>query len=351
MGVDREIPEPARKRLKTDNAPSQIDPSTTSSTSKTTDASSSVADGRGQSNKRPDKAKLQKQPARKQTRSTGSQLFSQPSVINVGDKGIFVTADKGHEKKSLLEINDLVQQFLEDEGIDVMGNATEDTDKRNHGEAADVGEANIEADIASELASMQGRTEQNTSAAPAGSIRLITLDVPCVSFVRLPPASKIDPTHLVHKICVDAWLNPTRQKSRHIRRLTPISTLGKALGKGLESICDQTLPTYFGPNVDGEVRSTKFAIRPTTRNNDKIDRDTVIKHVATRIGELGADKHTVDLKNCDKAVLVEVYRGWVGIAVVDNTREKYAAGFEELKRFNLAEVYAAAHNRVSASPS
>lgn len=336
MDDDTAIQGPPTKRLKTANTPSDIDPA-----SKATAVVVPADATRGQRSKRSKGTETQKQTSRTRHSNNGGQLFSQPSVINVGDKGVFVTADKGHEKKSLVELNDLVQQFLDDEGIDIMGNEVDGPDKVDSDEAGEAGDSNIEADIAAELAGMQGRPHQTTtrSAPPASSTRLITLDVPCVSFLRLPPASKIDPTHLVHKLCVDAWLNPTRQRSRYIRRLTPISSLGKALGKGLESICDQILPTYFGPNADGEVRSIKFAIRPTTRNNEKIDRDTVIKHVANRIGELGEEKHTVDLKNCDRAVLVEVYRGWVGIAVVDNTRDRYSAGFEELKRFNLAEIY------------
>ena len=94
--------------------------------------------------------------------------------------------------------------------------------------------------------------------------------------------------------------------------------------------------------LQGSVSVTvKFAIRPTTRNNDKVDRDTVIKTVAKRIDELGQGKHSVDLKHYEKAVNVEVYRSWIGMSVVDNaSSERFTKGFEELKRFNLAEIYA-----------
>lgn len=37
------------------------------------------------------------------------KMFVQPSVLSTGDKGIFVTCDKGREKKSLTELADLVE--------------------------------------------------------------------------------------------------------------------------------------------------------------------------------------------------------------------------------------------------
>jgi len=284
---------------------------------------------------------------RTQDDSRSTRTFSRPSVICTGDKGIYVTCDKGREQKSLLELHDILQQYLEDAGMDASGKAlnhqlassTEDTGENQS--SVNVEDIDIEADIASELAQMKHSDTAKVTTAPASRpMQLITLDIPCVSLLRFPPGSTLDPVDMVHKLCLSAARPVNPQQSRYIKRLTPISNLAKALSQGLEKICEEVLPRYFGAGEDGQVESKTFAIRPTIRNNDKLDRDEVIKLVATRVQELGEGQHKVDLKQYQKGVLVEVYRGWVSICVVENTSTGgYEKGFEELKRFNIAEIY------------
>lgn len=48
----------------------------------------------------------------------------------------------------------------------------------------------------------------------------------------------------------------------------------------------------------------KFAIRTTIRNHSTLKRDGVIKQVADAVGP----SHTVDLKNYDALILVEIYK-------------------------------------------
>jgi len=116
------------------------------------------------------------------------------------------------------------------------------------------------------------------------------------------------------------------------------------MADGLNSLCDELLPTHFlveeeastkpGPNDMGSPQSPgiKFAIRPTIRNNNKLDRDQVIQTVASKVETLGKKKHTVDLKGYDKLILIDVYRNIVGMSVVGSE-------FDTLKRFNLAEIH------------
>lgn len=51
----------------------------------------------------------------------------------------------------------------------------------------------------------------------------------------------------------------------------------------------------------------QFAIRPSVRNNDQLNRDKVIKVVADAVGAMNP-ANSVDLKNYDKLILVEVFR-------------------------------------------
>ena len=54
----------------------------------------------------------------------------------------------------------------------------------------------------------------------------------------------------------------------------------------------------------------------------------MIQQVARAVG----DSYSVDLKNPDVVVLVEIYRNVLGVSVVDGE-------YERLKRYNLAEIY------------
>lgn len=66
-----------------------------------------------------------------------------------------------------------------------------------------------------------------------------------------------------------------------------------------------------------------------TRNHNTLKRDDIIKQVANIVGT----GHKVDLKNYDLLILIEIYQTSLGMSVVG--RE-----YEELKRFNLAEIHA-----------
>ena len=203
-------------------------------------------------------------------------------------------------------------------------------------------EVDVEADILAELDSLRPHAGSEGTAQKLG---LVTLDIPCVSFVRFPTGSTVDPVDVVRKLCLEAAdKDATGPRSRYIKRLTPVSLLRKTLNDGLDTISSRLLPKHFLTDTDskdGEVDSKanvhsaqtacKFAIRPTIRNNNKISRDDVIQTIADKVTSLG--KHTVDLKGYDKLILVDVYRNVIGMSVVGNE-------FEKLRRFNLAELHA-----------
>lgn len=156
-------------------------------------------------------------------------------------------------------------------------------------------------------------------------------------------------------------------RSRNIRRLSPVTNLQKVLSNGLERCSDLVLPSYFStsdsemtdipdhqstitqpqstenPDNENNRKGYTFSIRPTTRNNTSLNRDQVIKYIADKVQTLGQGTHKVDLKHYQKGILVEIYRGWIGMAVVENETnyedQSFEYGYEELKRFNLAEIY------------
>ena len=336
-----------------------------------------------------------------------------------GDKGSDMAKNEGKERLGATGEDNLEKE--DGQGVSVGGQGTGDG---GEGENRGVEEGDIEKDILAELEEMRGGTSRNNMAATADAngthfetasttarakLGLITLDIPCVSFVRLPSTSvtttqkPVDPVASVYEICRAAQSSPLTPRSRYIKRLTPLTRVKKVMNDGLERLCEEVLPPVFGAD---QGRELKYAVRVTVRNNNQISREDIIKRVAgyvvkmgrgevevegdegkgrnarntsseeeedevdggTQDGELGVEagtkeimaevttakeasrtqealersplkalEHKVDLKNFEKLVLVEIYRNVVGMSVVGEARE-----FEDaLKRFNLAEIYAA----------
>jgi len=54
----------------------------------------------------------------------------------------------------------------------------------------------------------------------------------------------------------------------------------------------------------GLILSVQFAIRPTLRNHNTLTRDSVIKQIASIVGP----GHTVDLKDYELLIVVEIYQ-------------------------------------------
>ncbi|KAK5061192.1 hypothetical protein LTR84_007734 [Exophiala bonariae] len=265
-------------------------------------------------------------------------LVISASGIHNNDVGIFVTSDKGQEKKCLQELVDLLgEQF------DQSGQAPSNAEDEKPREDLD---RDIEADIQAELDSL--KPERSTANAPVQKLTCVELDIPCVSFVRFPGglSASHNPVEIVRTLCATA-ANKDFQgpRSRYIKRLTPVSLVRKTMANGLESLCDELLPAHFKVEDERSVEGTatddagtpqskglKFAIRPTIRNNNKIDRDQVIQTVAPKVEILGKGIHKVDLKGYDKLILVDVYRNIIGMSIVGND-------FETFKRYNLSEIH------------
>ena len=109
------------------------------------------------------------------------------------------------------------------------------------------------------------------------------------------------------------------KRSRFVKRLTPMSVMGKATQSGLEEAASKALKPHFHHEGAGQkkvscnsmrhcndiVLTNQFAIRPNIRNHSTIlTRDIIITLVAQIVGPL----HKVDLKDFDTLILVEVYQ-------------------------------------------
>ncbi|GAB7356982.1 hypothetical protein MBLNU459_g7819t1 [Dothideomycetes sp. NU459] len=238
-----------------------------------------------------------------------NEEFVKPRTIQAGDSGIWVTCDKGREGKCIGELKDLFNDYAEELYGDQLHDAEEKDD-------SDGGEVNIEEEIQAELEGIK-KPQTEPLFIP------IRLDVQCVLFFKT--RAPVEPVSFVRKICRDALDNSQRKRTRFAKRLSPMTLMGRASEEGLEKVAMEVL----GPHFHQEPKiPRKFAIRPTLRNHNVLSRDSIIRQTAAAVGA----GHKVDLKGYDDLIIVEAYTSICGMSVVPND-------FEELKRYNLAEIF------------
>ncbi|KAK8203896.1 THUMP domain-containing protein [Phyllosticta capitalensis] len=234
--------------------------------------------------------------------------------IEAGDSGIWASCAMGREGKAVAELRDTFDQYCK-KLYGVNGDGTTE----GSGDASDEEDGgDIEAEIKKEIEGIRKPTKEPL-------FRSVRIETDCIMFFKT--RSPIDPVEFVRRICEDAMAASAEQKAagRFVKRLTPMTLMGKATENGLEEVAKQVLaPHFHGPENAGK----KFAIRPNVRNHKTMTRDTIIRTVAAAVGQ----GHSVDLKNYDLLILVDIYKNMCGISVVGEE-------FERLKRFNLSEIY------------
>ena len=226
--------------------------------------------------------RAQKKSKQWRTPKKGQSNYVAPS-IEPGDSGIWATCEMGKEGKSTAELRDLFEEYAKK----LYGASQEQSD----GSDEDV-EADIEAEIKKEVQGMKSKATKKEALFQA-----VKMDIQCVLFFKTRPP--IEPVSFVHTICKDA-AEGTTQRARFIKRLSPMTMMGKATEDGLAKVASAVLEPVFYGTKDG----LKFAIRPTRRNHNTMKRDDIIKQIARAVGK----NHKVDLKGYDRLILVDVYR-------------------------------------------
>ena len=226
-----------------------------------------------------------------------------PPSLEPGDSGIWATCEMGKEGKSTTELRDLFGEYVKK----LHGSPEEHSNEEDSNDNADV---DIEAEIQKEVQGIKSNvTKREASFLP------VKMDIQCVLFFKTRPP--IEPVSFVHTICKDAAEGAT-QRARFVKRLTPMTMMGKATEDGLARVADAVLRPVFHADKDG----LKFAIRLTRRNHNIMKRDDIIKQIARAVGR----DHKVDLKGYDRLILIDVYRvGWArsaGLHVINSITVK-----------------------------
>lgn len=232
--------------------------------------------------------------------------------IEAGDSGIWATCNMGREAKAVAELKDMFEECVSR----MYGGASRDGGDEEDDAPAAHEDADVEAEIAKEL-------EDIRKPANEPPFRHVRVDTDCIMFFKTQ--APIEPVEFVRRICEDAMASSERKTGRFVKRLTPMTLMGKATEKGLEEVSAKVLAPHF--HTEGSA-GKKFAIRPNIRNHKSMTRDQVIKTVAAAVGP----GHKVDLKEYDLLILVDIYKNLCGMSVVGHD-------FERLKRYNLSEIY------------
>eukprot|EP00123_Amoebidium_parasiticum_P020959 comp5919_c0_seq2/m.1775 comp5919_c0_seq2/g.1775 ORF comp5919_c0_seq2/g.1775 comp5919_c0_seq2/m.1775 type:complete len:266 (-) comp5919_c0_seq2:24-821(-) len=156
--------------------------------------------------------------------------------------------------------------------------------------------------------------------------RIVPLDMDRtrgILFLQCDPT--IDPVILVHGIMQD--LDSTKLlKSRFIQRLVPVVSTCKSHVEEIEKAVRPIVePIFHQPDQQGY----KYAVWYRARNNEALDRMTVINAVATIVAE-GDKGHKVDLTAPEWVVIVEVVGKYTCLSVVQD--------FYKYKKYNVHEV-------------
>ncbi|KAI1385249.1 uncharacterized protein F4822DRAFT_338657 [Hypoxylon trugodes] len=305
------------------------------------DASAKRKHARGSDN-RPVKRSKGGSNGRWQTPHQKSKLESlKGKGIEPGDVGIWTTCVKGKERQSLEELLNICEEY----GEKLYAIKREDPDEA----AEDDEEEDIESSIKKEVQGMKPKEKPKDSV-----FEPLRMDLDCLLFMRTK--APINSVEMVRQICKDAKgvEEKKERKSRFINRFTPVTASGKATQLGLEEVAKKVLGEHFqlaGDEDDQAAAQTdaytvrhslksnpEYAIRPTFRAHNILKRDDVIKKVA----DLISSHHKVNLSSPDKVILIDIYQTFCGMSVVDGD-------WEDLKRYNLHEIYMAASKAQSES--
>ncbi|WWD19183.1 hypothetical protein CI109_103641 [Kwoniella shandongensis] len=230
--------------------------------------------------------------------------------------GICVTTVQNRERSAEQELMEYLEQIA-----DELYPETADVAVK---EEPDSGDVDFEEMLKRELDTIKGDGKSKR-------FSLCAHDIICVIYINvLPP---LDPHRLVRHILEQAETT-SRCPLRFCKRILPISSTCPATLKQLSDTAATLVKSAFSTP---DQKPLKFAIDTNSRNSDKLERMSMIQAVAQEVSQLNAG-HSVDLKNPDRTILVEVFRNTLGMTVLED--------YERFKKYNPNSVATqAAKNR------
>ncbi|KAJ3236015.1 hypothetical protein HDU78_004873 [Chytriomyces hyalinus] len=246
--------------------------------------------------------------AKKKAYITKSTQVAKPFTVQSGMRGVLGFCRRGKEQLASKELIAVLEEYADKLYGEIGGS----------GEKVS-GSGEIEDAFAREVAAIK-----ESGLADKSKKRFVWLNVgiECCLFVKC--SAEIDPTQLVTVILAD--MNESKvQKSRYIQRILPATETCNAYLDQITALAKRLLPPHF--SVPG-MSPKKFAVVFNRRNNHDVTRDDVIPVIAQIVTEVV--EHTVDIKEPEYCILVEIFKGVCAMSVVQR--------FYELKKFNFETI-------------
>ncbi|KAI7816792.1 hypothetical protein BC939DRAFT_467743 [Gamsiella multidivaricata] len=197
-------------------------------------------------------------------------------------KGVMVTCARGKEIQAGKEACDLLSEYAEK----LYG--PQFNDDAEEGDA----EESIEDAIAREVAQAK-KTKGGKNFLP------LSTGTDCVIFIR---AMGIQPSVLCHHVLADLQKLGSK-RTRYCQRFIPVEETSYANMDDIRVMSARILAPYFHAE---NQESTTFKVIPKIRHNDKVDREILVRELASTVGQ--GQKHRVDLTNPKYVILAEVIK-------------------------------------------
>eukprot|EP00124_Ichthyophonus_hoferi_P004664 Ihof_evm2s542 gene=Ihof_evmTU2s542 len=207
-------------------------------------------------------------------------------AFTVGSRGVLVTCDHITSHKALAEAIDILTEYA-DKLYPVPDDVVAEEEE----------EESVADALKKEIENL--KKEKNDKAEKTPRISPLDMDrTRGVLFIQC--AEPIDPEVLVLSIMKDC--SETKQlRTRFIQRMIPVSTTCKANEGDIVKAARGVIAPYFH---QPEQSNVKYAVWYRARNNEALDRLTIINALAVLATE--GKEHKVDLTNPDLVIVAEI---------------------------------------------
>lgn len=255
------------------------------------------------------------------------------STIDPNTSGIYATCARNKERLAAQELSALLEEKVDEfYGEEIQKLKKEEPTNEGVSEVKEDCDGqrtlSVEEEVEKELLQIKSKSSDNAKK-NRPFLQPIQLQTECLIFIKT--RKPIIPEEFVAKI-VHELADPKdmSKRTRYVQRLTPVTDSCHASMEELDKLCQRVLERHF--HADG-IEPLKFAIEINKRNFNTLDKMDMIRHVAGFIGKNGSLKHTVDLKNYDKLVIMQCFKNNIGMCVVD---EEYQTQY---RKYNIQEIY------------
>ncbi|KAG0201679.1 THUMP domain-containing protein 1 [Mortierella sp. GBA30] len=223
-------------------------------------------------------------------------------------KGVMVTCTRGKETLAGVEACDLLSEYAEKlYGSDFNNIADADLEE----------DESIEDAIAREVAQAK-KTKGGKKFLP------LMTGTDCVIFIR---AMDIEPSVLCHYVLSDLQKSGSK-RTRYCQRFIPVEETSYANMDDIQVMTERVLKPYFHAE---NQQPTTFKVIPKIRHNDKVDREILVRMLASAAGV--GQKHTVNLNEPHYVILAEVIKSICFMSVVKD--------YDSLKKYNIQSIFEA----------